>query len=102
MIDSGKLRSRIEIVDHELNSVCEVWADVRPITTREMLRSQVEITTDTYTIQIRFRHGLNSTMKVRYKSIIYDIIGITDSYADDSIVLTVEMSNLNNDRIRNT
>ena len=102
MIDSGKLRSRIEIVDHDLNSVCEVWADVRPITTREMLRSQVEITTDTYTIQIRFRSGLNTTMKVRYKSIIYDIIGITDSYADDSIILTVEMSNTNDSRIRNT
>ena len=41
MIESGKLRSRIKIFDHNNDEVCEVWADVRPITTREQLRSQV-------------------------------------------------------------
>ena len=84
MIESGKLRSRIKIFDHNNDEVCEVWADVRPITTREQLRS-----------------GLNSTMRVQYKDIMYDIVGITDSYTDDSIIITMEMDKSTN-RIRST
>ena len=95
MIESGKLRSRIKIFDHNNDEVCEVWADVRPITTREQLRSQVDIMTDVY------RSGLNSTMRVQYKDIMYDIVGITDSYADDSIIITMEMDKSTN-RIRST
>ena len=94
MIESGKLRSRIKIFDHNNDEVCEVWADVRPITTREQLRSQVDIMTDV-------RSGLNSTMRVQYKDIMYDIVGITDSYADDSIIITMEMDKSTN-RIRST
>ena len=85
MIESGKLRSRIKIFDHNNDEVCEVWADVRPITTREQLRSQVDIMTDV----------------VQYKDIMYDIVGITDSYTDDSIIITMEMDKSTN-RIRST
>ena len=101
MIESGKLRSRIKIFDHNGDEVCEVWADVRPITTREQLRSQVDIMTDVFTVQIRYRIGLNSTMLVQYKDIMYDIVGITDSYTDDSIIITMEMDKSTN-RIRST
>ena len=117
MIESGKLRSRIKIFDHNNDEVCEVWADVRPITTREQLRSQVDIMTDVltreqlrsqvdimtdvFTVQIRYRSGLNSTMRVQYKDIMYDIVGITDSYVDDSIIITMEMDKSTN-RIRST
>lgn len=101
IIPSGKLRSRIKLLDHNMNEIASVWADVRPITTREMLRNGALIANDTYTVQIRYRSGLNTAMLVEYKSVMYNIIGITDDYASDNIIITMEMDTSTN-RIRST
>ena len=100
MIDSGSLNERIEITDHNYNHIMSVWANVRPISTREMLRSGAVITSDIFTVLIRYVSGLNVTMKVIFKGVKYDIIAINDDFKDNSIILTLSMNS--EQKIRST
>ena len=101
MMNSSKLNSRITITSHAGVELFSCWADVRPITTREQLRNGNVIANDMMTVMIRYRSGINTTLKMLYKGITYDIISITDSYKDDNIILTVVMNDDDN-RIRTT
>lgn len=97
MIESGKLNRRIDILQYDLTDYISVWANIRPITTREMLRNGALVSDDMFTVMIRFISGINITQKVRYGNRIYNIINISEDYDNNCIILTIESDGQNND-----
>lgn len=89
MIETGKLNRRIEILNYDLTPLFQVWANIRPVTSREMMRNGALISDDLFTIAIRHMSGLNITQKVLYRDRIYNIINISEDYDNDMIIITV-------------
>jgi SPP1 family predicted phage head-tail adaptor len=92
MIEAGRLKDRISIYSQDLQTlIATVWANVRPVTSREMMRNQMEIVSDMFTVLIRYRSGLNTAQKVLWQSHYYNIQAMTVDPADQSIILTLTL-----------
>lgn len=89
MIEAGRLSEKITLIDGTTETT--VWADVRPVTAREQLRNGAEIVTDLFTALIRYRQGLSTAIKVRYKSYTYNVASITVDPATASAILTLTL-----------
>ena len=64
-------------VDHltgSTSSKTSIWAAIWPTTAKEQILSEKEIGTITHKIRIRYRSGITSDMRVKYKSQSFNII----------------------------
>ena len=77
----------------EFETVAETWANVRPITFREIMKSQIELQTDTYTILIRYRAGITPAWCVNLRGKRYRILTINADRSAGQIILGVELDN---------
>ena len=90
-IDAGRLTKRITILNADKTSVATVWAEVKAVTAREMMRSQIEIVNDLLTVMIRYRSGISTANKSLYNGYYYDIEQMTVDPREESIVLTITL-----------
>lgn len=69
------------------------WANVRQITLREQLRSQVELQQDTYTVLMRYLAGLKPGWCLSWGGLRYRIISIEHDRATGYMILGAELDN---------
>ena len=92
MIEAGRLNKQITIYESDGTTVvATVWANVRPVTSREQMRSNMEIVSDMFTVLIRYRPGLNTSQKVLYRGYCYNINSMTVDPQEQSIILTLTL-----------
>lgn len=104
MIYAGKLDKRItflkptkSIVNGKNTVVYEdykkVWANVKQITLRESIQSNVELSTETYTVLCRYVEGIGADWCIEYKSLRYRIVSINTLISDGSMIIGIELDN---------
>ena len=104
MIYAGKLDKRItflkptkSIVNGKNTVVYEdykkVWANVKQITLRESIQSNVELSTETYTILCRYIEGIGADWCIEYKSLRYRIVSINTLTSEGSMIIGIELDN---------
>ena len=92
MIEAGRLNERLTLLASDgQTEIATVHADVRPVTAREQLRNGAEIVTDLFTALIRYRQGLSTALKVRYKGYVYNVASITIDPREASAILTLTL-----------
>lgn len=100
MIDAGSLRERIEIflpkeaapsyADLENYEFFRaVWADVRPVTAREQMRSGLEVQSGQFTVRIRYLSGVASDALVRYRELFYRVGSLQRDPAEGALTLAL-------------
>lgn len=53
--------------------VCTVWADIKPLSGRELLTAQAEMSEISVRIVMRYRPGITAAMRVVHDGVIYAI-----------------------------
>ncbi len=109
-METGKLNERIRIYepkaegnqtsleDYELAG--SVWADVRQVTTRDQMRSGIEVQSGQLTVLIRYLSGLSDDCLIEWNSRFYGIDNLTADRRKGEILLGCSYSGLNeNQRI---
>ena len=69
------------------------WANVRQITLRESLRSQVELQQETYTVMIRYRSGISPAWALSWDDKRYRILSIECDRSTGYIIIGCELDN---------
>lgn len=69
------------------------WANVRQITLREQLRSQVELQQDTYTVLMRYLAGIKPGWCLSWGGLRYRVISIEHDRATGYMILGAELDN---------
>lgn len=69
------------------------WANVRQITLREQMRSQVELQQDTYTVLMRYLAGLKPGWCLSWGGLRYRVISIEHDRATGYMILGAELDN---------
>lgn len=104
MIYAGKLDKRItflkptkSIVNGKNTVVYEeykkVWANIKQITLRESIQSNVELSTETYTVLCRYVEGIGADWCIEYKSLRYRIVSINTLISEGSMIIGIELDN---------
>lgn len=109
-METGKLNERIRIYepkadgnqtsleDYELAG--SVWADVRQVTTRDQMRSGIEVQSGQLTVLIRYLSGLSDDCLIEWNGRFYGIDNLTADRRKGEILLGCSYSGLNeNQRI---
>ena len=109
-METGKLNERIIIYepksdgnqtsleDYELAG--SVWADVRQVTTRDQMRSGIEVQSGQLTVLIRYLSGLSDDCLIEWNGRFYGIDNPTADRRKGEILLGCSYSGLNeNQRI---
>jgi SPP1 family predicted phage head-tail adaptor len=88
-MEAGKLRHRLtfqaraagqdletgEDLPGDWADVATVWGSVQPLSSRELLAAQAAQSVATKRIIIRFRPGIEPTMRILHRGAVYDIVG---------------------------
>lgn len=109
-METGKLNERIRIYepkadgnqtsleDYELAG--SVWADVRQVTTRDQMRSGIEVQSGQLTVLIRYFSGLSDDCLIEWNGRFYGIDNLSSDRHKGEILLGCSYSGLNeNQRI---
>ena len=109
-METGKLNERIRIYepkadgnqtsleDYELAG--SVWADVRQVTTRDQMRSGIEVQSGQLTVLIRYLSGLSDDCLIEWNGRFYGIDNLSSARHKGEILLGCSYSGLNeNQRI---
>ena len=101
-IAAGKLSKKIAIYRRVVSSdkkgfsavsyekYKEVWSEWRQITSRELMRNQIEFSLDIFTVRIRLDMNIHNSDQVRYKSRAYNITSVVHDETAQSTILTLE------------
>lgn len=109
-METGKLNERIRIYepkadgnqtsleDYELAG--SVWADVRQVTTRDQMRSGIEVQSGQLTVLIRYLSGLSDDCLIEWNGRFYGIDNLSSDRHKGETLLGCSYSGLNeNQRI---
>ena len=109
-METGKLNDRIRIYapkagmnltsldDYELAG--SVWANVRAVTTRDQMRSGIEVQSGQLTVLIRYLSGLSDDCLIEWNGRFYGIDNLSSDRHKGEILLGCSYSGLNeNQRI---
>ena len=109
-METGKLNERIRIYepkagmnltsldDYELAG--SVWANVRVVTTRDQMRSGIEVQSGQLTVLIRYLSGLSDDCLIEWNGRFYGIDNLSSDRHKGEILLGCSYSGLNeNQRI---
>jgi SPP1 family predicted phage head-tail adaptor len=104
-METGSLNERIKIYipaeESNLTSLSEykysktVWANVRPITTREQLRSGINVQSGQMTILIRYRSNLSDDCLIKWHNSFYSIDNLSLDKHKGEIIIGCSYSSLN-------
>ena len=104
-METGKLNERIIIYepksdgnqtsleDYELAG--SVWADVRQVTTRDQMRSGIEVQSGQLTVLIRYLSGLSDDCLIEWNGRFYGIDNLSSDRHKGEILLGCSYSGLN-------
>lgn len=102
LISAGKLNKKIAIYRRIVSSdkkgfsavsyekYKDVWSEWRQVTSRELMRNQIEFSLDIYTVRIRLDENIHNSDQVRYKSRAYNITSVVHDEITRSTILTLE------------
>ena len=101
LISASNLKTKIQIYKRIVSSVKGVssvsyefykykMSEWRQVTSRELMRSNIEFTLDLYTIRIRLDKTINTSDQVRYKNRVYNITSVVHDEIVRSTILTVQ------------
>jgi Phage head-tail joining protein. len=65
-------------------------SDWRQVTSRELMRSNIEYTLDIYTVRIRLDKNINTSFQVHYKNRVYNVTSVVHDENVQSTILTVQ------------
>lgn len=100
----GRMRYRIDIQEFsiskstngfpvkEWSNVCTVWADIVPVSGKELLNSGQIISEVTDKIYIRYRTGITTDMRVRHEDTYYNITSVLGDKRSGMLTLMVKRS----------
>lgn len=77
--------------------VATVWASAEPLSARDFIAASAAQSEITARIVIRYRSGINSTMRVRHGGRVYDIKGVLPDAGSGREYLTLPVSEGVND-----
>lgn len=101
LISASDLKTKIALYKRLVSSVKGVssvsyefykykMSEWRQVTSRELMRSNIEFTLDLYTIRIRLDKTINTSDQVRYKNRVYNITSVVHDDIVRSTILTVQ------------
>lgn len=71
-----------------------VWANIKQLTLRELMRTNVELQSETYTVYMRYKQGITNKWRVEFPNgNKYRIITINTDPATGTMILGVELDN---------
>lgn len=59
-------------------TVATTWADIQPLSGRELLSAQAQQAETTHKVLIRYRAGVTSAMRLLYQGRVFNIQSVTD------------------------
>lgn len=89
-IRSGDLNRRITIQARDTTvdgfgqqaatwaDVLSCWASIRPLSGRELLSAQAQVSETTHEIQIRYRSGITPANRVVYQGRVFNVLSVLD------------------------
>ena len=107
-METGTLNERIQIYepkaernltsldDYELSG--SVWANVRAVTTRDQMRSGVDVQSGQITVLIRYLSGLSDDCLIRWNEKIFSIDNLSADRHKGEILLGCSYSRLNDNQ----
>lgn len=105
ILGAGKLDKKIKLWEpsksidmgtHVTNYTLKytVWANVRQLSLREIIRNDVELQTETYTIYMRYKSGITNAWRVELPNgNYYRILSINTDKTTGTMILGVELDN---------
>lgn len=107
-METGTLNERIQIYepkaernltsldDYELSGT--VWANVRSVTTRDQMRSGIDVQSGQITVLIRYLSGLSDDSLIRWKDKFFNIDNLSADRHKGEILLGCNYSGLNDNQ----
>lgn len=107
-METGTLNERIQIYepkaernltsldDYELSGT--VWANVRSVTTRDQMRSGIDVQSGQITVLIRYLSGLSDDCLIRWKDKFFNIDNLSADRHKGEILLGCNYSGLNDNQ----
>lgn len=99
-MEAGKLRHRITF-QNQANShdsygqplltwsdVATVWAEIKPLSGKESVKADALIESTTHEINIRYRSGINASLRVKFGSRYFDIQSVLN-HDERNVMLTL-------------
>ncbi len=95
----GKMRYRITLEENagsqdeygnitdEWTEVCTVWADIVPVSGREYLAAEQNMSETQYKIYMRYRKGINAKMRAREGDHVYELLSVLGSQRSGMLTL---------------
>lgn len=96
----GRMQHRIEIQDNVFGeqdahgnrekvptTLARVWADIMPLSGRELLLAQQVNATVTHSIRMRYREGVKPNQWIVFKGRTFDINSITNERESDRVMM---------------
>ena len=95
----GKMRYRITIeqscgnqdeygnITDEWIDVCTVWADIVPLSGREYLAAEQNMSETQFKIYIRYRDGVTAKMRAREGDHVYELLSVLGSQRSGMLTL---------------
>lgn len=104
-METGELTERIQIYAPKPNSnltslddfepFLKLWANVRQITTREQMRSGIDVQSGQMTVLTRFIKGLSDDCLIKWRDKFYAIDSLSPDSRKGEIILGCSYSGLN-------
>ena len=107
-METGTLNERIQIYepkaernltsldDYELSGT--VWANVRSVTTRDQMRSGIDVQSGQITVLIRYLSGLSDDCLIRWKNQLFSIDNLSADRHKGEILLGCSYSGFNDNQ----
>ncbi len=74
-------------VTDEWIDVCTVWADIVPVSGREYLAAEQNMSETQFKIYIRYRDGVNAKMRVREGTHVYELLSVLGNHRSGMLTL---------------
>lgn len=104
-MQAGKLRHRVSLqawaetqdpntgaIKHDWSEVAKVWASVEPLSAREFIQSSAGQSQISARIVIRYRTGVDATMRIVHRGRLYNIQGVLADKVSGLEYLTLPVS----------
>ena len=101
LISAGLLKTKIAIYQRKVSTVKGLssvsyqflkykMSEWRQLTSRELMRNQIEYNLDVYTVRVRLDRDISNSDQVHYKNRVYNIISVVHDESVQSTILTLQ------------
>lgn len=93
-MNPGELRHKITLqkppeygqAEDAYTDVATVWANINPISGRELFAAEQFASEITHKVRIRYRNGITPSMRVKYGTRTFEIMYVINEYERDRII----------------